>query len=62
MAKKIITFAISLVLSFALWLYVVTVVGPEYEETFRDIPVVFQGASALESRNLIGEPPVSLTR
>lgn len=53
MAKKIITFAISLVLSFALWLYVVTVVGPEYEETFRDIPVVFQGASALESRNLM---------
>lgn len=60
MAKKVITFAISLVLSFALWLYVVTVVGPEYEETFRDIPVVFQGASALESRNLMivgGETP-----
>ena len=53
MTRKIITFGISLVLSFALWLYVVTVVGPEYEETFRDIPVVFQGASALEARNLM---------
>ena len=37
MTRKIITFAISLVLAFALWIYVVTVVGPEYEETFRDI-------------------------
>lgn len=53
MTKKIITFGISLVLAFALWLYVVTVVGPEYEETFRDIPVVYQGASALEARNLM---------
>ena len=53
MTKKIITFGISLVLAFALWLYVVTVVGPEYEETFRDIPVVYQGASVLESRNLM---------
>ena len=53
MTRKIITFGISLVLAFALWLYVVTVVGPEYEETFRDIPVVYQGASALEARNLM---------
>ena len=53
MTRKIITFAISLVLAFALWIYVVTVVGPEYEETFRDIPVVFQGASALEARDLM---------
>lgn len=53
MAKKIITFAISLVLAFALWMYVVMVVGPEYQDTFRDVPVVFQGASVLEARDLM---------
>lgn len=53
MAKKIITAALSLVISFALWMYVVTVVGPEYQDTFRDVPVVFQGASALDSKDLM---------
>lgn len=53
MTRKIITFGISLVLAFALWMYVVTVVGPEYEETFRDVPVVYQGVSALKEKNLM---------
>lgn len=51
--RKILTGLLSLAVAVALWLYVVTVVGPEYTDTFRDIPVVFQGASALEERGLM---------
>lgn len=53
MTKKILTGLISLIIAFALWTYVITVVGPEYQDTFRDIPVVFQGASALEEKGLM---------
>lgn len=53
LTRKILTALASLVIALALWLYVVTVVGPEYTDTFRDIPVTFQGVSALEERGLM---------
>lgn len=47
----------SLLLSFAiaigLWLYVVTNVSVEYDTTFHDIPVQFEGETALEERGLM---------
>lgn len=64
MKQKIITALVSLLMAIALWVYVITVVGPEDHQTFRDIPVVFQGASALEDRGLMlideGTPTVTL--
>ena len=47
----------SLLLSFAiavgLWLYVVTTVSVEDDTTFHDIPVQFEGETALEERGLM---------
>ncbi|MBQ8237756.1 MAG: hypothetical protein IJZ39_06395 [Oscillospiraceae bacterium] len=47
----------ALLLSFAiavgLWLYVVTNVSVEYDTTFHDIPVQFEGETALEERGLM---------
>ncbi len=53
MKKKILTALLSLVIAFVLWSYVITVVNPEATETFRDIPVTFQGVAALDDRNLM---------
>lgn len=54
MAKsKIVSVLLSVVIAFALWLYVITVVSPGSEETFYDIPVSLQGESLLEERGLI---------
>lgn len=49
MTRKILTAVLSFVVAFGLWLYVVTVVSPEYQETFRDIPVNFVGENVLEN-------------
>lgn len=43
MAKKLITAAIALVISFALWMYVVMVIGPEYKDTYRNVEVSIVG-------------------
>lgn len=43
MAKKLITAAIALVISFALWMYVVLVIGPEYKDNFRNVEVKIVG-------------------
>lgn len=53
MTRKILTALFSLAVAFALWVYVITVVGPEYQDTFHDIPVVYQGASSLEEKGLM---------
>ncbi|MBO5048925.1 MAG: hypothetical protein J6C41_00640 [Oscillospiraceae bacterium] len=53
MKRKIITAVISLAVAFALWNYVVSVVGPEYEDTFRDVAVSVDGESILEQRGLM---------
>lgn len=53
MKRNILTALLSLLAAIALWVYVITVVGPEDQQTFRDIPVAFQGASALEEKGLM---------
>lgn len=53
MAKKILTAAAALAISFALWLYVVMVVGPEYQDTFRGVKVELVGEDVLEQRGLM---------
>ena len=57
MAKKILTAAAALAISFALFFYVVMVVGPEYQDTFRNVKVEIIGQDVLEQRGLmvIGE-------
>ena len=50
--SKVWQITLSLVISFALWMYVVTTVSPEQEETFYDIPVSYQN-DVLEERGLM---------
>lgn len=50
--SKIWRIALSAVIAFALWMYVVSTVSPEYEETFYDIPVSYQN-DVLEERGLM---------
>ena len=52
MKTKFWQITLSLVISFALWLYVITVVSPEAEDTFYDIPVSYQN-DVLEERGLM---------
>ena len=54
MAKnKIYSMALSIVVAFGLWLYVVTNVSQEDDVTFYNIPVVMEGESALAEENLM---------
>lgn len=53
MNNKFVTPLLCLVIAFGLWLYVVTVVSPESEANYYDIPVVFDGAAQLSDRNLM---------
>ena len=53
MKNKYVMIAVSFVISFCLWLYVVTFVSPESEETYSNIPVVIQNESALSDRGLM---------
>lgn len=52
MKSKVISIALSVVIAFALWIYVITTVSPESEEPFYDIPVTFQN-DILEERGLM---------
>ena len=53
MKNKYVMIAVSFLLSFCLWLYVVSVVSPESEETYSNIPVVIQNESVLSDRGLM---------
>lgn len=53
MKSKLLTLLLSFVIAFGLWAYVVTVVSPESEETFYDVPVVLSGTSVLAERDLM---------
>lgn len=53
MTRKLVTAAIALAVSFALWMYVVMVIGPEYSDTFRNVEVKLVNESALEKNNLM---------
>ena len=52
MRSKFISIALSVVIAFALWTYVITTVSPESEDTFYDIPVTYQN-DILEERGLM---------
>lgn len=53
MMKKILYALLAVVISFGLWLYVITVVNPEWEETFYHIPVVFENEEILIDRGFM---------
>ena len=53
MKNKILAMAFSLVVAFGLWLFVITVVSPESEKTYFDIPVVLQNKEVLTQRGLM---------
>lgn len=64
MKSKFIYGLLSAMIAFGLWLYVVTVVNPEWEETFYNIPVVLENEEILYERGLMlvseEEPKVTL--
>lgn len=53
MKSKILSIQLSLAIAFGLWFYVITVEKPESEGSFYDIPVVFDGISQLDGRDLM---------
>lgn len=52
MQSKFVRIALSVVVALALWVYVITTVNPESEDTFYDIPVSYQN-DVLEERGLM---------
>lgn len=53
MKKKILYALLATVISFGLWMYVVTVVNPEFEDTFYNIPVVLENEEVLRENGLM---------
>jgi len=53
MKNKFGSVALSLLIAFGLWYYVITTVSPGYSDTFYNVPVVKEGMGILEERNLI---------
>ena len=53
MKNKVIYALLSAVIAFGLWLYVITVVNPEAEQTFYDVPVVLSNESVLKDKGLM---------
>lgn len=53
MKSKILSMLLSLAIAFGLWFYVITVEEPESEGSYYDIPVVFDGISQLDNRELM---------
>ena len=63
--SKILNVLLAAIVAFGLWLYVITFVSSERDETFYDIPVSYQGEAIMNERNLMvtteNKPTVSLT-
>lgn len=53
MKNKLVSIAISILVAFGLWMYVITEVSPGSETTYYDIPVKLEGETLLRERNLI---------
>ena len=53
MKNKIFTLLLSLLISFGLWLYVVTVISPEYEVTVYNVPVELVGNGYLDAKDMM---------
>lgn len=63
MKNKILAILLSAAVAVSLWFYVITVVNPESEKTYYDIPVVLQNKNILAERGLMivsEEPKVTL--
>ena len=64
MSKKFLYALLAFAIAFGLWLYVITVVNPEWEETFYHIPVVLENEEILIDRGFMltqdEEPKVTL--
>ena len=64
MKRKIVYALLAALIALGLWYYVVTVVNPEWEETFYNIPVVLENEEILKDRGLMlvseEEPKVTL--
>lgn len=64
MKNKIVYTLLSVLIAFGLWLYVITVVNPEAEQTYYDVPVVMTNESVLKDKGLMiltdAEPKVTL--
>ena len=64
MKNKAFSILLSVVVAFSIWLYVVMVVNPEWEQTYTDIPVVFQNENVLTDRGFMivsdNKPTVTL--
>lgn len=65
MKNRIGAILLSVAIAFGLWYYVISVVSPDSENTYYDIPVVLEGKSILEERGLmvtaVGDSSVNLT-
>ena len=53
MKNRFAAIVLSVVIAFGLWLYVITYVSPNSEETYYNIPVVLEGESVLNERGLM---------
>lgn len=53
MKNKILTFLLAVGVALVLWLYVVTVVSPNSDNTYSNIPVTLQGVVVLQERGLM---------
>lgn len=62
MKNKVLSLLLSLVISFGLWLYVVTVISPESESVIYDIPVELVGKDYLNNQDLIITSPTDNLR
>lgn len=51
--NKVFRWLLSFAIAFTLWFYVITVVSPEYDQSFSGIPISFQGEAILEERGLM---------
>lgn len=51
--NKFVVAVLSALIAFGLWVYVVTVVTPDYDTTIYDIPVTLEGEVLLEDRGLV---------
>ena len=53
MKSKLISVAVSILIAFGLWMYVITEVSPNSEWTYYDVPVKLEGETVLKERQLI---------
>lgn len=53
MKNKVLMALVSLIVAFGLWVYVINVENPEFEDTYPNIPVVLEGEGLLEERGLM---------